>query len=94
MKEKDQRLLAELELSPAMSESEVESRVAVLNMRQLDRLKLMFLRIQSDETAFSESTLKGIMYNELSAYGEALLTLWAAAGEKKNNLPRERTKHN
>ena len=47
-------------------------------MEVLAELKLMFLRIQSEENVFSESTLSGIMGNQWIVT-EALHTLWKAS---------------
>ena len=88
--EKDQKLIEELVLSPTMTVLEVDSRVAVLNMRQLDRLKLMFLRIQSEENVFSEFALSGIMSNQLSSFTEALFTLWKASGSKQSSRTKDK----
>ena len=88
--EKDQKLIEELVLFPTMSVVEVETRVSVLNMRQLDKLKLMFLRIQSEESVFSESTLSGIMGNQLSSFTEALLTLWKASRSEQSSSTKDK----
>lgn len=73
--EESKRLLIELGLFSLDSESSLEKRISELNMRQLDRLKLMFGRVDKVRNIFSEKTRVGIRKNELSAFAEAVQRL-------------------
>jgi len=69
------KLLVELGLFSLNSGSSLEKRISELNMRQLDRLKLMFGRVDMKKSIFSEKTRIGIRNNEFSAYAEAVRML-------------------
>jgi hypothetical protein len=68
-------LLIELGLFYQDSEFSVENRVRELNMRQLDRLKMMFGRIDAAHTIFSDKERNGIRNNDLAEFAEAVQTL-------------------
>ncbi len=81
--EKEQQLLSELGLV-TLDSDEIEQKVGNLNMRQLDRLKLMFERISKKEDVFSEKTKQGIKNNDLKAFAEAVISLERAQMKKHN----------
>ena len=78
--EKDLNLIQELGLDALTTFEAVEEKISLLNMRQLYRLKLMFLRISSAEALFSEPVQIGIQHNELRSYSEAFFFVWKAVG--------------
>jgi len=65
------KLLEELGLLKS-SKSAIEARINELNMRQLDRLKLMFGRVDGKRQLFSEETRKGIRENDFGSFAEAV----------------------
>jgi hypothetical protein len=69
------KLLDELGLLPQDSKTSIETRINELNMRQLDRLKLMFGRVDQRSNLFSEQTRNGIRGNDFDCFAEAVLTL-------------------
>ena len=69
------KLLGELGLLSRDSKMAVENRINELNMRQLDRLKLMLERTYKRKDLFSERTRIGIRGNELGSFAEAVLAL-------------------
>jgi hypothetical protein len=69
------KLFGELGLHPQDSKTSIETRINELNMRQLDRLKLMLGRVDQRKNLFSEQTRKGIQGNDFSCFAEAVLTL-------------------
>jgi len=80
LSEKDLKLIQELGLDNVFSFESVHEKISLLNMRQLYRLKLLFLRISSEEACFSEAILTGIQHNELQSYSEAYVSLSKARG--------------
>ena len=82
--ERDQQLLNELGLDPLDSVVAIEQKIRNLNMRQLDRLKLMFERVGKKEDIFSHDTKYGIKNNDLKAFAEAASIL-ARIQMKKHN---------
>jgi hypothetical protein len=78
--EKDLQLIQELGLDSLTSFESVEEKVSLLNMRQLYKLKLMFLRFSSKEAWFSEAVQTGIHHNEPRAFSEAFFSLWKTHG--------------
>jgi hypothetical protein len=70
-----EKLLGELGLLSQDSKISLENRVNELNMRQLDRLKLMLERADKRKDLFSERTRTGIRGNDLSCFAEAVLAL-------------------
>lgn len=54
---------------------DLRERICTLNMRQLDRLKLMLQRIDAVDKLFSEEIRSGIRNNDLSMFAQALLVL-------------------
>jgi hypothetical protein len=84
MDDKDDQLLNELGFSPSDSLDETDRKVANLNMRQLDRLKLMFERISKREDIFSQNAKNGIKNNDLRAFAEAVIILTRAQMKKHN----------
>jgi len=76
---KDRELIEELGLNKCGSVRSMEKKMAQLNMRQLDRLKLMFQRISKQESRFSELTEIGIRNNDLRSFSEALILLMKMA---------------
>jgi hypothetical protein len=82
--EKDLKLLNELGLDPSDSIVTIEQKIGNLNMRQLDRLKLMFDKVSREDEIFSKNTKHGIKNNDLKAFAEAVVTL-ARTQMKKHN---------
>ena len=81
--EKDALLLKELGLSSTDS-ARVEQKITNLNMRQLDRLKVMLGRIDEKGGLFTQSILLGIKNNDLKSFTDAVLIL-AQRQMKKHN---------
>jgi hypothetical protein len=77
---KDLKLIQELGLDNLSTFESVDEKISLLNMRQLYRLKLMFLRISSEEALFSETARAGIQRNDLRSYSDAFLSVWKAQG--------------
>ncbi|HYB04880.1 MAG TPA: hypothetical protein VED17_10475 [Nitrososphaerales archaeon] len=69
------KLLGEFGLLSQDSKTFIEARINELNMRQLDRLKLMLGRVDQKKNLFSEQTRKGIRGNDFACFTEAVLTL-------------------
>ncbi len=69
------KLLGDLDLLSQDSKTSIEARINELNMRQLDRLKLMLGREDRRKNLFSELTRKGIRGNDFGCFAEAVLTL-------------------
>jgi len=82
--ENDQQLLSELGLQGLLSTEEIELKIREMGMRQLDRLKLMFERINKNGDIFSEDTRRGIKNNDLRVFSEAVVIL-ARSQMKKHN---------
>jgi len=82
--EKDLKLLNELGLDPSDSMVTIEQKIGNLNMRQLDRLKLMFDKVSREDEIFSKNTKNGIKNNDLEAFAEAVVIL-ARTQMKKHN---------
>jgi hypothetical protein len=68
-------LLTELGLFHLDSVESIENRVQELNMRQLDRLKMMLKRMEEDEPLFSEEVRKGVRDNDYASFAEAVRVL-------------------
>jgi len=75
--EKDEikSLLVELGLYYQDSIDSLLIRVHELNMRQLDRLKMMLLRAEWINAHFTEKTMQGIKNNDLASFSEAVEVL-------------------
>lgn len=69
------KLLQELGLFDGNSVSSIEDRVNNLNMRQLDRLKLMLIRSDKGKNIFSDEIRLGIRNNNFRAFAEAVKEL-------------------
>ncbi len=69
------KLLGELGLLSQTSKSSVEARINELNMRQLDRLKLMFGRVEQRIDLFSDATRNGIRGNDFGSFADAVLAV-------------------
>jgi hypothetical protein len=78
--ETDLKLVQELGLDSVTNFESVEAKISLLNMRQLYKLKLMFLRFSSEETCFPAAIQTGIQNNELRAFSEAFFLLLKAQG--------------
>ncbi|HXQ91390.1 MAG TPA: hypothetical protein VN739_00180 [Nitrososphaerales archaeon] len=84
LEEEDIKLLNELGLDPSDSVVTIEQKIGNLNMRQLDRLKLMLDKITKERDIFSKNTKNGIRNNDLKAFAEAVVIL-ARVQMKKHN---------
>jgi hypothetical protein len=69
------KLLNELGLSYLGSTDELREKIETLNMRQLDRLKLMLLRMESADHVFSEEIRTGIKNNDFAGFAYAVHAL-------------------
>jgi len=72
--EEAKKLLEELGLLKS-SKSAIQARINELNMRQLDRLKLMFGRVDGKKQLFSEKTREGIRGNDFGSFAEAVVII-------------------
>jgi hypothetical protein len=73
--EEIKELLLELGLNRD-SQADLRNRIFELNMRQLDRLKQMLLRVdQTNKDLFSEETRLGIRGNDLVSFTEAVFSV-------------------
>lgn len=69
-------LLEELGFSGIQTEKQMNSLLNKLTMRQLDRLKMFFLRLDSSNgSLFLEHTRRGIRENDLHSYAKAIQML-------------------
>jgi len=68
-------LLIELRLSSLESEPAIREIIETLNMRQLDRLKLMFSREYATKPVFSEEIMVGIRGNDFASFSRAVQIL-------------------
>jgi hypothetical protein len=84
LEEKDLNLLHELGLEVFDSHSALEEKIRGLNMRQLDRLKLMLRRVEKNGRIFPVATTRGIENNEFGTFAEAVLILKAILRKKHN----------
>jgi hypothetical protein len=75
-------LLVELGLFSDDSTAAIEPKIYSLNMRQLDRLKMMFGRIDATGEVFPESTRSGIRANDFAAFAAAVRELYSLLNEK------------
>jgi len=66
------RLFDELGLSNLPSIDSIEARISEVNMRQLDRLKLMLGRVDAQNHIFSIRMRKGIRSNEFASFAGAV----------------------
>jgi hypothetical protein len=69
------KLLSELGLFSQDSVLSIEEKIRNLNMRQLDKLKLMFGRAGKGGALFTEKTRTGIKNNDFGAFADAVHTL-------------------
>ena len=72
------KLLQELGLL-SLDSIAVIDRIQTLNMRQLDRLKLMLVRVSVTNDVFSEEIREGIRGNEYQMFAKAVILLTAQA---------------
>ncbi len=79
------KLLMELGLLYPDSTALVQNRVRELNMRQLDRLKMMLGRVDRNKDVFSEKTREGVKQNDFSAFAVAVITLNTLLANEKHN---------
>jgi len=77
------KLLSELGLSALDSELAIREKIESLNMRQLDRLKLMIGREASRKDIFSLEIALGVKNNDYASFSRAVLILIALM--KKHN---------
>ncbi|MHB8701969.1 MAG: hypothetical protein ACYC7D_13265 [Nitrososphaerales archaeon] len=76
MSSSDAALLAELGFKRSQTVAQREKIVADLNMRQLDRLKMMFKRIErKTPESFPERVKKGILLNQARSFAAAVEAL-------------------
>jgi hypothetical protein len=73
--ENARKLLIELGLFSLDSASVIEGKIYQLNMRQMDRLKMMLQRLDGNKVAFTEKTKIAIKNNDFGAFAEAIITL-------------------
>jgi len=73
--ENARKLLIELGLFSLDSVPAIKGKIYQLNMRQMDRLKMMLQRLDSEENALSAETKLGIKNNDFQAFAEVIVAL-------------------
>jgi hypothetical protein len=69
------KLLEELGILTLGSESEIRDKIETLNMRQLDRLKLLLVRATATLDNVSDETKSGIRRNDYASFTQAIVIL-------------------